>query len=288
MFEQKSIQALCMECKTDAKRGISQEEAKRRLQKDGRNELPEAAPKPLWAKFLEQLCDPLIYVLLAAAAVSLLLGEVSDTVIILFVVLMNAAIGLVQEGKAQKALDSLKRLSSPHAIVIRDGRQMQIPASELVMGDLVCLEAGCLIPADLRLTEAESLKIDESALTGEALPAEKNTAPLTPGSCADARQIPLGDRTNMAYMSTIVTYGRGQGIVTATGLQTQIGKIASLIQAAQEAPTPLQKRLGELGSMLSILSLLLCAALFLIGVLQHRNLFDMLITAISLAVAAVP
>lgn len=288
MFEQKSIQALCMECKTDAKRGISQEEAKRRLQKDGRNELPEAAPKPLWAKFLEQLCDPLIYVLLAAVAVSLLLGEVSDTVIILFVVLMNAAIGLIQEGKAQKALDSLKRLSSPHAIVIRDGRQMQIPASELVMGDLVCLEAGCLIPADLRLTEAESLKIDESALTGEALPAEKNTAPLTPRSCADARQIPLGDRTNMAYMSTIVTYGRGQGIVTATGLQTQIGKIASLIQAAQEAPTPLQKRLGELGSMLSILSLLLCAALFLIGVLQHRNLFDMLITAISLAVAAVP
>lgn len=287
MFESKSIKETCAMLKSDIQKGLTEMEAGRRLRTDGKNELPGARRKNPVTRFVEQLQDPLIYVLLAASAISLLLDEVSDTVIILFVVVMNALIGLIQEGKAQKALDSLKKLTSPHAIVIRDGKKEKIPASCLVTGDIVCLEAGCQVPADLRLFETESLKIEESALTGESLSVEKDTAePLYPGSVGS--EIPLGDRLNMAYMSTIVTYGRGKGIVTATGIHTEIGKIASMIQNTKDELTPLQKRLGELGTVLSILSLLLCALLFLIGVLQHRNLFDMLITAISLAVAAVP
>lgn len=285
MFELKTIKETCAELKSDAHKGLTEMEAGRRLRQDGPNRLPDARRKNLALRFLEQLQDPLIYVLLAASAISLLLDEVSDTVIILFVVLMNAAIGLIQEGKAQKALDSLKKLASPHAIVIRDGKQKEIAAASLVAGDIVCLEAGCQVPADLRLLETESLKIEESALTGESLPVEKDAAFTARKGTVE---IPLGDRLNMAYMSTIVTYGRGRGIVTATGLHTEIGTIASMIQESREELTPLQKRLGELGTLLSILSLLLCTLLFVIGVLQHRNLFDMLITAISLAVAAVP
>ncbi len=285
MFEQKTPKQTCSELKSDPRKGLTQMEAGRRLRMDGRNELPQAGRKNPFLLFLEQLQDPLIYVLLAASAISLLLDEISDTLIILFVVVMNAVIGLIQEGKAQKALDSLKKLASPHAIVIRDGRQMEVAAAELVTGDIVCLEAGAQVPADLRLLESESLKIEESPLTGESVPVEKD-ALFTAGSTSG--EIPLGDRINMAYMSTIVTYGRGKGIVTATGLHTEIGQIASMIRDTKEELTPLQKRLGELGAVLSILSLLLCALLFCIGVLQHRNLFDMLITAISLAVAAVP
>ena len=285
MYDEKSIKEICRELKSDAQKGLTEMEAGRRLRTDGKNELPGHRRKSLPARFLGQLQDPLIYVLLAASAVSLLLDEVSDTVIILFVVIMNALIGLIQEGKAQKALDSLKKLTSPHAIVIRDGRRKEIDASTLVAGDVVCLDAGCQVPADLRLLETESLKIEESALTGESLPAEKDATFVPRGMAGD---VPLGDRLHMAYMSTIVTYGRGRGIVTATGLHTEIGRIASMIRETKEEPTPLQKRLGELGTLLSILSLLLCALLFVIGILQRRNLFDMLITAISLAVAAVP
>ena len=282
MFTAKSIRETYLELDSDLTKGLTEMEAGRRLRANGRNELPAPNRKNPLIRFLEQLQDPLIYVLLAAAAVSLLLHEESDAAIILFVVLMNAAIGLIQEGKAQKALDSLKKLTSPHAIVIRDGVKKQIPAAEIAVGDLVCLEAGCQVPVDMRLTETESLKIEESALTGESVSVEKNAS--FQASC----DIPIGDRHNMAYMSTIVTYGRGKGIATATGSDTEIGRIASMIQQEKEEATPLQKRLGELGALLSILSLLLCALLFVIGVLQHRNLFTMLITAISLAVAAVP
>ena len=288
MLKQESLQKICTELNTNLKMGLSEAEASRRLRCDGKNELPDAGKKSFFTKFLEQLQDPLIYVLLASSAISLLLNEVSDTVIILFVVFMNALVGLVQEGKAQKALDSLKKLSSPHALVIRGGIQKEIPAADLAVGDIVCLETGCQVPADLRLFEIESLKAEESSLTGESLSVEKGLY-LTPHyQNTSLEEIPLGDRINMAYMSTVITYGRGKGIVTATGLRTEIGKIASLIQGSGEEPTPLQKRLGELGTLLSLLSLILCALLFFIGLTQHRNLFEMLITAISLAVAAVP
>lgn len=296
MFEQYSIQETVRELKSDGKRGLRAEEAGRRLAAYGRNEMRSGRKKTAVESFLEQLNDPLIYVLLAAAAVSVLLGEISDAVIIGVVVLLNATVGMIQEGKARKALESLKKLTSPKAFVIRGGRRVEIPAAELVKGDLVCLEAGCQVPADLRLTETANLKIEESALTGEPIPVEKDSAWMPEALRRRGRgdevrpgtEIPLGDRLNMAYLSTIVTYGRGEGIVTATGMDTELGRIAAMITEAKEEMTPLQKRLGELGKVLSVLSLLLCAVLFIIAVLQERAIPEMLITAISLAVAAVP
>lgn len=287
MFEQSSAAEAVAELKTDSVRGLTETEAAKRLAAYGRNEMKGARKKTVLESFLEQLNDPLIYVLIVAAAVSIFLGEYSDAIIIGVVVLLNAAVGVLQEGKARKALESLKKLTSPKAFVIRDGRRQELPAAELVRGDLVWLEAGCQVPADLRLTESANLKIEESALTGEAVPVDKDSAFL-PLNREGKAAIPLGDRRNMAYMSTIVTYGRGQGIVTATGMDTELGQIATMITEAKEEMTPLQKRLGELGKVLSLLSLLLCAVLFGIAVLQHRNVPEMLITAISLAVAAVP
>lgn len=283
MYESKSVRETCEQLKTNADNGLTFPEAVQRLQKNGPNELKSAKKKTKVESFFEQLNDPLIYVLLAAAAVSILLQEVSDAVIIIVVVLMNAMVGIIQEGKAQKALDSLKKLTSPKALVIREGKEQEIQASSLVPGDVVCLDAGCQIPADMRLIKTNNLKVEESALTGESLPIEKNADFTTRSS-----SVSLGDRRNMAYMSTIVTNGRGTGIVTVTGMDTEIGKIASLINDSQEEITPLQKRLGDLGKVLSILSLGLCAALFLLAILQHRDMAEMLITAISLAVAAVP
>ena len=308
MFEQWGIDETAEELKSDLHMGLKTEEAARRLERDGRNEMRAPRKKTIIESFLEQLNDPLIYVLIVAAVVSVLLKEVSDAVIIGVVVALNAAVGVLQEGKARKALESLKKLTSPKAFVIREGRRMEIPAAELVRGDLVWLEAGCQVPADLRLTQSANLKIEESALTGESLPIEKNAEfmgimgknishgkDISHGKGAlhgsdgfRGERIPLGDRRNMAYMSTIVTYGRGQGLVTATGMDTELGQIATMITESREEMTPLQKRLGELGKVLSLLSLLLCAALFVIAVLQRRNVPEMLITAISLAVAAVP
>lgn len=291
MFENISISEVSKQLTSDIGKGLTQEEARRRLQAGGRNEMKAPKKKTLLQSFLEQLNDPLIYVLIAAAGISVFLQEISDAVIIGVVVCINAVVGIIQEGKAQKALDSLKKLTSPRAMVIRNGVKKEIPAAELVRGDLVCLEAGCQVPADLRLVRTSSLKVEESALTGESLPIEKDALFLASAKTdrtGKVRQIPLGDRKNMAYMSTIVTYGRGEGIVTATGMDTEIGRIAELITQSREEMTPLQKRLGELGKVLSILSLGLCAALFLIAVIQKRNILDMLITAISLAVAAVP
>lgn len=291
MFENSSIHETVNNFKSDTHKGLADEEARQRYQINGKNELKAVKKKTMLESFWEQLNDPLIYVLMVAAAISIFLGEISDAVIIGIVVFMNAIIGMIQEGKAQKALDSLKKLTSPRAMVIRNGIKKDIPASELVTGDLVCLEAGCQIPADLRLIRTSNLKVEESALTGESLPMEKNALfTASPKVSRDGKvtQIPLGDRRNMAYMSTIVTYGRGEGIVTATGMDTEIGKIAELITESKEELTPLQKRLGELGKVLSILSLGLCVMLFVIALVQKRDVFDMLITAISLAVAAVP
>lgn len=284
MFEQCSIKETADKLKSDGQKGLSMKEAGDRLRKFGRNEMKAPRKKTPAEAFLEQLNDPLIYVLIVAAVLSVLLKEVSDACIIGVVVALNAVVGMLQEGKARKALESLKKLTSPKALVIRDGRRMEIPAAELVKGDLVSLEAGCQVPADIRLVESGNLKVEESALTGESLPMEKDAL----FTAERGRQLPLGDRRNMAYMSTIVTYGRGRGLVTATGMDTELGQIAAMITEGGEETTPLQKRLGELGKVLSMLSLMLCAALFVIAILQHRNVPEMLITAISLAVAAVP
>lgn len=237
----------------------------------GRNILAESKKKTPLATFFQQLNDPLIYILFAAAAISTLLGEIGDTAIILVVILVNAVIGVIQEGKAQRALEALKELTSPVALIDVDGVPTEIPAKDLIVGDKVYLDAGRQVPADLMLTSAVSLKIEEAALTGESLPVEKNIK-----------------TENKAYMSTNVTYGKGEGIVTAIGMDTEIGKIAKLINDTPSQMTPLQKRLGDLGKVLSIISVLLCVLLFLIALLQNRDVMEMLITAISLAVAAVP
>lgn len=284
MFEKQNVQETVIELKSDAVKGLTGGEAFRRLQQNGRNEMRAAKKKTKLQFFLEQLKDPLIYILLIAAVVSVALGEISDAAIIGTVVLVNALVGMLQEGKARKALEALKKLTSPRTIVIRDGIRKEIPAAELVVGDLVDLETGAQVPADIRLTRSANLQVEESAITGESVPVEKDALFL-----ADCRQtIPLGDRVNMVYMSTIVTHGHGEGIVTAVGMDTEIGRIASMITDTEDEMTPLQKRLGDLGRLLSVLSLGLCVALFLLAVLQHRNIPEMLLVAISLAVAAVP
>jgi len=284
VFEKCNVQECIHKLNSDERKGLTEGEAFHRLKVNGRNEMKASRKKSGLEVFVEQLQDPLIYVLIAAAGVSVFLQEYSDAIIIGVVVFVNAFVGMVQEGKARKALEALKKLTSPHAVVIRDGIRRDIPAAELVTGDLVCLEAGCQVPADIRLVQSSNLKIEEAALTGESLPMEKNAAFVADSN----RETPLGDRRNMAYMSTIVTYGRGAGLVTATGMDTEIGKIATMITEEKEELTPLQKRLGDLGKLLSLLSLGLCATLFAIAVFQQRNIFEMLLTAISLAVAAVP
>lgn len=201
-FYRQTIQEAATSLHTDPKRGLSAQEAERRLWENGENRLPEAEKKSVLQSFLEQLNDPLIYVLLAAALISVLLGEYSDAGIIAFVVCLNAAVGVLQEGKAQRALDSLKQLMQPRAVVIRDGSEQEIPAAKLVVGDLVCLQAGAMVPADLRLVEAENLQLQEAALTGENLPVQKQTARL---SGKQGGRILLGDRNNMTFLSTMVS-----------------------------------------------------------------------------------
>lgn len=282
MYEEKAKNELLTDLEVNAKTGLTEQEAKRRLTVYGNNELAKENVKTPFAMFLEQLNDPLIFVLFLAAAISMLLREFSDTVIILVVILINSVVGVLQEGKAQKALDALKQMTSPVALVKREEKIYEIPATQLVPGDIVLLEAGRQVPADLRLLTTINLRMEEAALTGESIPVEKN-ADFLP-----KKKVSLGDSVHMAFMSTNVIYGRGEGIVVSTGMQTEIGKIAHSISHAQTEATPLQKRLADLGKLLSIVAIVLCAVLFGIALLQHRNIPEMLITAISLAVAAVP
>lgn len=282
MYENKPVREVTKHFRCDKERGLSKEEAAVRLRQYGKNVLQEKKEKGAAALFLEQLNDPLIFILFVATAVSLFLGEMGDAAIIVTVIAVNAFVGVMQEGKARKAIEALKKLTSPHAVVKRDGRQMEIEAKELVPGDIVCLEAGRQVPADLRLCQTMSLKIEESALTGESLPVEKDAGYLA------GDRVDIGDCKNMAYMSTNVTYGRGEGIVTATGMDTQIGHIAGMISETKDELTPLQKRLADLGKVLSAVAVFICVFLFIVAVLQKRDIGDMLLTAISLAVAAVP
>ena len=282
MYYLKSIIETCEELNTVQSTGLSQEEAKKRLLSDGPNALVEKKGKTKLQMFLAQLKDTLIYILFAAAAISIALNEITDAIIILLVVLLNAVIGMVQESKAEAALEALKNLSSPNAMVRREGRVMEIPAGELVVGDVVILEAGRIIPADLRLIQSVNLKIEESALTGESVPVDKNAELVTD------KEVGIGDRLNMAFSSTSVSYGRGEGVVVYTGMDTEIGKIAAMINESTEELTPLQKRLNDLGKVLGIVAVVIVVAMFGIAVLQGRDIIEMFITAIALAVAAVP
>jgi Ca2+-transporting ATPase len=262
--------------------GLTLAEAEKRLQKYGLNELKEKKKKTPFMLFLDQFKDFMILVLIVAALISGWIGEPSDTIAIILIVVLNAVIGFVQEYRAEKAMAALKSMAAPFATVLRDGNPVNIPASQLVPGDIVLLEAGKIVPADLRLIESAQLKVEEAALTGESVPVEKHTEPL------HDEHLPLGDRKNMAYKGTFVTYGRGKGIVVATGMDTELGRIATMLQQEEEVKTPLQKRLASFGKRLAIAVLAICTIVFGIGVLRGEEPLLMLLTAISLAVAAIP
>ena len=281
MYESRTASEAIRSLETDRENGLGRREAMERKAKYGANKLKEQEQKSVWQMVLEQLNDPLILILVVAMAISLMLHEFGDAVIIVAVVVLNAAVGIIQEGKAGRAVEALKKISSPQAVVVRDGERMKIPAEDLVLGDIVLLEAGNRIPADLRLIESIGVFAEESTLTGESVPVEKD---------ADYVVDVPGDNScvNMAYMSTYVTRGRGKGVVTATGMDTRIGHIADMLHGSKEKLTPLQIKLGELGKVLSALAVGICAFLFVVAVLQKRDVGEMLLTSVSLAVAAVP
>lgn len=283
MWFAKSKDDVLRELEVDLASGLTGAEAADRLRRYGPNKLKGKAKKSWIALFFSQLKDMLIYVLLGAAVVTVVVGEYADAVIILAVVLLNAAIGVFQEHKAEKAIEALQQMTTPHSIVRRDGETKEISSEELVPGDIVLLDAGRQIPADLRLLSGANLQIEESALTGESVPAEKDAE-----AQFDHPKTPVGDRSNMAFMSTLTTYGRGEGVVVATGMDTEMGKIAAILDEDTREMTPLQKKLEELGKTLGFLAIGVCALIFIIGLLQGRELFELFLTAISLAVAAIP
>lgn len=263
--------------------GLTTKEAQQRLEKYGPNELQEGGKKSGFRIFLEQFADFLVIILIFAAVISAVLGDVESMVVILAVITMNAILGTVQTIKAEASLDSLKQMSAPTAKVVRDGKTIQIPGRDVVPGDIVVLEAGDAVCADGRLLESASLKTAESALTGESLPVEKEETPI------EAEDVPLGDRKNMVFSGTFVTYGRGRFLVTGTGMETEMGKIASLLKTTSEKKTPLQVSLDNFGKKLSIGILVLCAILFAVSVLvRGENVMSAFLFAVALAVAAIP
>ncbi len=263
-------------------KGISSEQAEKRLQEYGPNELKEKKKKTPFMMFLDQFKDFMILVLMAAAFISGIIGEPSDTIAIVVIVVLNAIVGFVQEYRAEKAMAALKKMAAPTATVIRNGTPENIPASQLVPGDVVLLEAGKVVPADIRLTEAAQLKVKEAALTGESVPVEKHTRAL------HDELLPIGDRKNMAYKGTSVAYGRGLGVIVATGMETELGKIATMLQEEEEVKTPLQKRLSALGKKLAVAALAICGIVFIAGILRGEKITLMFLTSVSLAVAAIP
>ncbi len=280
-WHQKEIKEIFEDLHTSSQ-GLPPEDARQRLQKYGPNELKEKKKKTPLMMFIDQFRDFMILVLIAAAIVSGIIGELSDTVAIIVIVCLNAAVGFVQEYRAEQAMAALKKMAAPTAIVMRNGMPANIPATHLIPGDIVVLEAGMVVPADVRLIEAARLKVEEAALTGESVSVEKHTESLRD------EDLPLGDRKNMAYKGTLISHGRGMGAVVATGMDTELGKIASMIQEAEETKTPLQKRLAAFGQKLAIAVLAICAIVFGIGLLRGMPPLLMLLTAISLAVAAIP
>jgi P-type Ca2+ transporter type 2C len=290
-WHSKSVAETVAAQSTDAAKGLSSEEAARRLEIYGPNQLAAKKGKSLFVRILEQFQDFLIYILLAAAVISILLGEASDAVIILMVVVINAVVGVVQESKAEKALEALKKLSAPHAVVIRDGSPVEIESSKVVPGDLVSIDAGRIIPCDLRWIEAVNLKVEEASLTGESVPVEKSA------DFSIEAGAPLGDRLNMGYSSTMATYGRGLGVAVGTGMDTELGRIAVMLDSAEQESTPLQKKLDDFGKKLGILILALCGGMFALavgeelikyGTIAQKTIFELFLTSVSLAVAAIP
>ncbi len=297
----KRIDDIVNEFQTHMEQGLSREEAQDRLRKHGPNELSEKPRPGFLSLLLDQFNNFLVIILIVAAVLSILLGEYIDAIAIIFIVVLNAVVGVIQESKAEKAIAALKKMAAPNAQVIRGGHQVMVPARELVAGDIVLLEAGNYVPADMRLVESVNLKIEEASLTGESVPVEKDAAVVLD------KEIPLGDRKNSAFMSTLITYGRGKGLVTGTGMHTQIGMIAEMLQSYEDEDTPLQQKLAQLGKILGTICLAICGIVFVYGLIRDTHLLGILdtgiihylqtenmdiinlfMTAVSLAIAAVP
>lgn len=283
----KKVDDVEKELNTSIQNGLSTEEVKKRQEKYGDNALKAKKKKSLFQKFLAQFKDFSIIILIIAAIVSGIVGisngeGITDTIIILIVVIANAIIGVTQEAKAEKSLEALQKLTDHASKVVRDGQITVIPAKELVPGDVVLLDTGDFIPADLRVVDAVNLKSQESSLTGESVPVEKNTDVI------EDTEVGVGDRVNMLFSSSLVTYGRGKGIVVATGMETEVGKIAGMLDNTEEQITPLQEKLNKLGKTLGIAALVICAFIFAIGLIQGKEPIQMFMTAVSLAVAAIP
>ena len=285
---------------SNAEAGLSAAEAAARLASVGPNKLEEEEKTPMWKRFFEQMADPMVIMLLVAAAISVITGfiqgepEWADAAIILSVVILNSVLGVVQEAKSEQALEALQEMSAAQSKVIRDGKLVQLPSSELVPGDVVLLEAGDSVPADCRVIESASMKIEEAALTGESVPVEKHAEQIT--LAADADDVPLGDRKNMCYMGSTVVYGRGRAVVVGTGMKTEMGKIATALTNAKKELTPLQMKLNELSGILTKLVLAICVIIFAVDIVRHFGdlgsnpamLLDTFMVAVSLAVAAIP
>ena len=289
-YYKQSISEVEQELKTSLKTGLSKIEAKKRLEQDGPNTLGTRKKRGLLMKFIDQFKDFMIIVLIVAAVLSgVIAHEWTDAAIIMIVVLINAILGVFQEAKSEAAINALKEMSTPVAHVRRDNEILQVSSTEIVPGDVVLLEAGDVVPADMRLGLAASLKIEESALTGESVPVEKNT------KIPKGDEVALGDRADMAYSNTTVTYGRGEGIVTGTGMTTEVGKIATMLNESDETDTPLKQNLNQLGKTLTIMILAICVVVFVVGIFtkqgsepMNKLMIDMFLVAVSLAVAAIP
>lgn len=281
-YHNKSVEETLLDFNTDPLKGLDIEEVKNRRNKYGENSLEEKESKTVLNMIIDQFKDILIIILIIAAIISIALGEIIDGAFIIIIVILNAVLGVIQENKASNALKALQEMAAPASKVLRDGKLQKIASSQLVPGDIVVLEAGDYVPADIRLIESVNLKIEEAALTGESVSVEKQWDVIVDEDLA------LGDRGNMAFMSTIVTYGRGKGIVTETGMKTEIGNIATMLNEVKAEPTPLQKKLAQFGKILGIICLTVCVIIFIMGILRNEDLLEIFMTAVSLAVAAIP
>lgn len=277
----KPVQEVFQMTKT-SEQGLSDAEAAERLRKNGRNELNAKPPKSIWEMLISQVIDPMVLILIGASALSAILQEWTEAGVIFAIVVLNAVIGIVQEKKAQSSLEALRSMSAPTARVLREGEESIVLASELTVGDIVLLRDGDMVPADLRLIDSANLKIQEASLTGESVPSEKEAEDICHADC------PLGDRNNMAYSSSIVTYGRGVGIVVATGMDTEMGSIAGMLENQDELDTPLKQKLSAVGKTLTVVGLIVCVLIFLIGMLYQRPWIPQILVAISLAISIIP
>ncbi len=282
MWHTKPATEVLKELSSNPETGLTKSAVQKKQAEHGKNKLLQKKPKSILMLFVRQLKDWLIYVLFAAVVITIFMGEYIDSGIILAVILINATLGVVQEVKAGKAIEALQKMSSPHALVRRDGHVSEIEASELVPGDMVILDAGRFVPADIRLTESAALQVEESALTGESVPVEKDAE-----AALEDEGMPVGDRINMAYMGTLVTSGRGEGVVAATGMDTEVGGIAGMLHD-DESKTPLEIRLNELGKTLGKIAIGICVFIFILAYFQGRDLAEMFLIAVSLAVASIP